>query len=197
MSRTRLVCDTGATAAVALDVAEGAEEVLRVGPWSVRRLPGLEACLVFVNTETGIPQAEPPQEVLAELELEEEEAAAAQPGGDADKDRARGLRSSGGSRPGTGSTACGETSPRFRRIVLGNKHEVPLTMARDILAALREDATIFDAARSRFSDLPAEPTMKFSGLPEELEGVAASMSPGQLSDVIGTEAGMQILLRVC
>lgn len=191
----------------AADVAQ-AKELVRLGPWSVRRAPGgPDAGLLFVNVETGRAQREPPREVLEELGMGEEEEEGE--GGDAGAEESdaptteRGARSGGSSsRPATGSSgtrpASAPCAAKFQRILLGNGRDLPLAMARDILAALREDATLFDEVRRRFSDTPRDETpVELDGLPEELEGVAAALAPGEISGVIGTEAGMQILLRVC
>jgi len=86
--------------------------------------------------------------------------------------------------------------PSFRRIVLGNHNETPLMMARDILAALRDDASLFDQIQSRFSDTAAEPALELTALPKELVEVAAGLAPQELSDVLATEFGMQMILRV-
>jgi len=104
--------------------------------------------------------------------------------------------------------------PRFRRIVLGKGNVMPLRMARDLLTALREDPSLFDQLQQRFSDTPSEPVMEFHPgangrpvspspgappppvLPQNLEAVAEAMQPGEFSDVVGTDSGMQILLRV-
>lgn len=206
-----------------LDVAQ---EVLRVGPWSVRQ--GADG-LVYVNVERGTTQMEPPKEVLEELGVDDEDdedrtdvgdeprpassAGSASAGGTAS---AGGFQSTGGGFNSTGggfnstrgssrqasSAEVGENEAqgggaKFRRILLGVGRDLPLAMARDILSACREDASIFEAARSRFSDVPKEADLDFDKLHEELAGVAAAMAPGEVSEVIGTEAGMQILLRVC
>jgi hypothetical protein len=177
-----------------LDVVDTSsfEELMRVGSWSIRRRSGQDPGLVFVNVETGRAQSEPPQEVLAELDMEDNDG------------RSRG----GHDRPGSGrdkpATTPDESTPQsaesdaqFSRILLGPDRGMPLAMARDILAAIREDATIFDMARKRFSDVPAETNFGLQAVPDELQGVAVTLGPGEFSGVIGTEVGMQILLRVC
>jgi hypothetical protein len=93
---------------------------------------------------------------------------------------------------------------------------MPLKMARDILAALQEDGSLFGEVQQRFSDVPSEPVLELRPgahgrpasplatpgakpppvLPQDLEEVARELRPGELSDVIGTSTGMQILLRV-
>lgn len=219
----------------AVDAAQ-AKEVLRVGPWSVRRAPGgPDAGLIYVNVETGRAQREPPQEVLDDLGMDEEGSAEEDP--ELAEQESAGLRASGSgstwrggggsgggsrptssghrrSRPGSSGSrgargAHNEASSgsardsssgfdaKFQRILLGNSRDVPLAMCRDILAALREDVELFDEVRRRFSDAPQEEKpVDLDGLTEELAAVAMALSPGEVSDVIGTEAGMQILLRV-
>jgi len=105
--------------------------------------------------------------------------------------------------------------PRFRRILLGACNEMPLRMARDILAALREDISLFDQIQQRFSDVPLEPVLELDSaldgqassssaasgappprVPPDMEAVASALQPGEVSEVIGTSSGMQILLRV-
>lgn len=199
----------------AADAAQ-AKEMLRIGAWSVRRAPGgPDSGLLYVNVETGRAQREAPQEVCDELFVDEEEpeqdlgaslpsigggshsavSSTSRPGTGAH-------RSSTGSRPGTsGSRGVRPSSPpcpaKFQRILLGNRQDLPLAMARDIHAALVEDSDLFEQLRERFSDAPLdEGLLDLDGLYDELETVAAALAPGQLSDVIATEAGMQILLRV-
>jgi len=87
-------------------------------------------------------------------------------------------------------------APRFLRIILGSDNYMPLAMARDILAAIKEDISIFDAVKTKFSDEPNENSMDLNGLSEELQETAMQLDLGQVSEVIGTEAGMQILLRI-
>lgn len=185
--------------------------MLRIGAWSVRRAPGgPDAGLLYVNVETGRAQKEPPQEVLQELEMDDEENASGggttedkqQPGSRSSPSR-QGSKSRGGdgSRPGSSSgahPASAKEEPKFRRILLGNGQDLPLRMARDIQGAIKEDLTFFDMAKKRYCDAPKdEAAFDVEGLPEELEAVAAALTPGELSGVVGTDAGMQIVLRVC
>mmetsp|Transcript_6254 Transcript_6254/g.17916 ORF Transcript_6254/g.17916 Transcript_6254/m.17916 type:complete len:299 (-) Transcript_6254:138-1034(-) len=188
--------------------AAQAKEVLRIGPWSVRRAPGgPDAGLLYVNVETGRAQREPPQEVLEELGMDNDEDGDGGDGGDGeDQDFNQTTTSGGGrsirdSRPGTGgsggSPSTTESPAKFQRIVLGSRNETPLAMARDIRAALVEDVSLFDAVRQRFSDvLSDEGPWDLDGLPEELDGIASALAPGEVSQVIGTDSGMQILLRI-
>ncbi|CAJ1363744.1 unnamed protein product [Effrenium voratum] len=154
-----------------LELARRAEEVLKVGEWSVRKLPdNPEITFVYLNEAEGRVEVEAPREVMDEL-LE---------GGQEDSPKQEDP----------------EERPLFRRILLA-KAEVPLRMARDILEAIREDVNIFEQVQQRFSDTPDEPLLGLEDdLGEELEAVAQAMQPGEVSDVLGTEAGMQILLRV-
>lgn len=209
-----------------LEAAE-AKEMLRIGAWSVRRAPGgPEAGLLYVNVETGRAQKEPPQEVLQELEMDSEEEAEMNDGGHgaAAEEAASGSRPGSASRPGSKGSRPGSASrradgsrpgssggsqsaapreqpkfePKFRRILLGNSQDLPLTMARDIQNALKEDGSFFDMAKKRYCDAPqGEAPFDFEGLPEELEGIAAALAPGEISGVIGTDVGMQIVLRIC
>lgn len=204
-----------------LEAAE-AKEMLRIGAWSVRRAPGgPDAGLLYVNVETGRAQKEPPQEVLQELEMDSEEEAQMSDGGhgataeEAASGSCRASRpgSGKGSRPGSASRRADGSRPgssggsqpaasmehfRFRRILLGNSQDLPLAMARDIQKAITEDASFFDMAKKRYCDAPkGEAPFDFEGLPEELEGDAAALAPGEISGVIGTDVGMQIVLRIC
>lgn len=193
----------------------GGMEVLRIGSWSVRRPPAGDPIQspIYVHLETGRVQREPPPEVLDELasdtndsggqhivtpEDEREDELELQP---EDVLEASDLHAPG--------------PPRFRRIVLGARNDMPLRMARDILAALREDISMFDQIQQRFSDVPSEPVLELDStldgqpcsssaasgtpppqLPPDMEAVASVLQPGELSEVIGTSSGMQILLRV-
>lgn len=193
--------------AIALDTAESAEELMCVGVWSVRKHPGTGG-LVYVNVETNCVQAEPPAEVLSELDMEDEGLSSHDGAAAEDLPSRQGTPCLAGSCVSSSSeqARCEEPSPEeeeelvdtrlFRRILLSSERGMPLAMARDIVAALREDASIFEAAREKFSDVPAEPSLEMCGLPEELGGVAESLGPGEFSGVIGTDAGIQILLRV-
>mmetsp|Transcript_73980 Transcript_73980/g.130688 ORF Transcript_73980/g.130688 Transcript_73980/m.130688 type:complete len:212 (-) Transcript_73980:64-699(-) len=84
----------------------------------------------------------------------------------------------------------------FRRIVMGKHREMPLMMARDILAALRDDVSLFDQIQIRFSDTAEEAPMELDALPEDMVEVAQGLAPHELSDIVATESGMQMLLRV-
>jgi len=198
--------------AVALDEAGAAKEVMCVGLWSVRQV-GAEGSLIYVNKTTGCAQVEPPREVLAELGIPDDGVEDAPPASTSSSRR--------GSRPGSRpQSACRQpvscepvsfepvscdneeeedaNVPHFSRIVLGANNEVPLAMARDILAAVREDSTLFNTVRERYSCMLNESTLEFgSSLPAELESEAMKLGLGEISEVIGTDAGMQILLRVC
>lgn len=144
-------------------------EVMQIGCWSVRR--NADGRPIFVNMNTGLAQEEPPEEVLRELASDVEP-------------------------EGNSLEARDDAEPSFRRIVLGNHREVPLMMARDILAALREDVSLFDELQTRFSDTAAEPALELGTLPQELTEVAAGLSPHELSGIIATDVGMHMLLRV-
>mmetsp|Transcript_60372 Transcript_60372/g.124931 ORF Transcript_60372/g.124931 Transcript_60372/m.124931 type:complete len:293 (+) Transcript_60372:47-925(+) len=173
-----------------LELARRAEEVLRVGLWSVRKLPeNPDIPLVYLNEEEGRVEVEPPQEVLDELHIDDGSPTAAHleatepPEHEACSEERDAQEDDG--------------SPVFRRIILGAKAEVPLRMARDILDAVREDLGLFEQVQERFSESPEESCFRLDdSLDEELATVALSMQPGEVSEVLGTEAGMQILLRV-
>lgn len=114
---------------------------------------------------------------------------------------AQGRPDSGAQQSGSASSRAETQDPeeaRFLRIVLGKRNEMALSMARDILAAINEDIGIFDAVKTRYSDKPDETSVELSGLPEELQQTASvySLEVGQLSEVLGTDEGMQILLRI-
>jgi hypothetical protein len=166
-----------------------------------------------VHLKTGAVQTEPPQEVLAELanddDFEAEQIEEGKEQGDnedkeVELDEALEAEAEdyfpSGSRPASSSSrpASGSAPPRFRRIVLGAGNVMPLRI------------------QQRFSDSPSEPVLELrlgaNGrpasplaapgappmplVPPELEPVAAVLQPGELSEVVGTDAGMQILLRV-
>lgn len=223
------------------DAAARAQEVLRIGEWSVRRPRSADPSIppIFVHVKTGHVQNEPPQEVLVELSRDAdgnddaEQAASAPPAPqetneeDEDaaleaaeredffpntaEDEARSRSSSAAPTPRRSPCAS-----RFQRIILGSCNEMPLRMARDILKVLREDPALFSEIQQRFSDSPSEPVLELHPdagsrprsplacpgapppplLPKELTAVARGLKPGQLSEVIGTDSGMQILLRV-
>lgn len=187
------------------------KELLRVGAWSVRRAPGgPEAGLLYVNVETGRAQKDPPPEVLQELDMDgdeqgEDEATSPAPRSSSSRSRPGTGRqaSATGSRPGSSRDnsqppeVSGEPA-RFRRILLGSGQEMPLRMARDIHAAIKEDSSFFELAQQRFSDAPkGEVPFLLDALPEELTDPAVKLAAGEISDVIGTDAGMQIIMRVC
>lgn len=201
----------------------GRVEVLRIGDWSVQRLSDGDGdqSPVYVHLKTGQVQTEPPPEVLAELANDvdvddciPEEGEEGREEEERDDLEAAELEDyfPSGSRPGSAAQSSGP--PRFRRIILGNGNAMPLRMARDLLTALREDATLFDQLQQRFSDLPSEPVLQLHPgangrpvspapgapppplVPPELEAAAAALQLGELSEVLGTDSGMQILLRV-
>lgn len=194
-------------AALAAKALEGVE-VLRVGCWSVRRLSTGDSGPIYVHMETGCVQKEPPPEVLAELASDDEDGGVGQHthveqemDEELEPQEEDVFEPSGIDMP---------SPPCFRRIVLGSRNEMPLRMARDILAALREDTSLFDSIQQRFSDIPSEDALELpssdgtsgdSGtsaalVPLEMEAVARVLQPGEMSDVVGTSSGMQILLRI-
>lgn len=185
--------------AASLDTAE---EVIRVGHWSVRRLPsaGTEASLFYVDTTSGAIQTEPPQEVLFALDMDEDGDDLPPPADEvADPGRRIDPNGTGGGSStvaGDDETDGGNDEPQFRRIVLGAQHDTPLRMARDLLEAVREDKSIFSELQRHFSDFPSESLLSLDTLPQCLELSAAMLDPGDVSDVLATESGMQILLRV-
>lgn len=176
--------------AAIVDLARSGEEVLQVGPWSVRRLEG-DSGLVFLNEEEGRVEVQPPPEVLEALEIAEEEG-----DGEGEGEPSATEESTGNIEAETDSRQP-ELFPLFRRIILGAKTEVPLKMARDILDAIKEDVSIFEELQKSFSDAPDEPALSLQeGLGEEMEELAMSLRPGEVSEVIGTEDGIQIIIRV-
>lgn len=223
----------------------GAEEVYRVGPWSVRKMPGPDVRLIFVHTKERRVEVQPPPEVLAALHLhsdgtddgqleqqEDSEGEVVEQGSPETRASSSPVGSPAGTAhaveaasPSRGATPPSPTveedtascasptqsphgsrpespaveSPRFQRILLGAGSEVPLKMARDILEVLREDASIFPEVQKRFSERKEEPDLRLGeegGLGEELQSEACLLAPGELSDILATEAGMQILIRV-
>eukprot|EP00931_Biecheleriopsis_adriatica_P048591 TRINITY_DN28091_c0_g1_i1.p1 TRINITY_DN28091_c0_g1~~TRINITY_DN28091_c0_g1_i1.p1 ORF type:complete len:234 (-),score=33.72 TRINITY_DN28091_c0_g1_i1:150-824(-) len=163
-------------AKLAFGVHTDAEEILQIGCWSVLRPTSPNARPIFVNVTTGIAQEEPPEEILRELAT----------GSEGQPEQPCQQLAAGDSNYG----------PKFRRVVLGRHHEMPLRMARDILAALRDDASLFDQVQARFSDTAAEPALELGALPKELQEVASMLAPDELSEVVATESGMQVLIRV-
>jgi len=193
-------------AALAGRAPEGIE-ILRVGCWSVRRLSAGDSGPIYVHMETGCVQREPPSEVLAELASDTEDGDVGQHT-QAEQDMDEELELQEDAFETSGMNTLGP--PCFRRIVLGSRNEMPLRMSRDILAALREDTSLFDSIQQRFSDIPSEAALELpssdgtsadsgttpSLVPLEMEAVARVLQPGELSDVVGTSSGIQILLRV-
>lgn len=171
------------SSAMALDKAE---EVMCIGQWSVRKFKDPEHGLVYVDTTTGHTRTDPPKEVLFALEIDHD-------GQEVTEGAEEVVAIQETSSPAVNETP---TSPRFRRIVLGSRHDVPLKMARDLLEAVREDITIFEQLQKRFSEFPSEPIFPSARLSEAVENAARELNPGEISDVISTDAGMQILLRV-
>lgn len=183
-------CDARESPAVSsaaiVDLARSGEEVLQVGPWSVRRLEG-DSGLVFLNEEEGRVEVQPPPQVLEALDIVEE---------DGEGEPSVTKEPMQNNDAGADSTEP-ELFPLFRRIMLGAKREVPLKMARDILDAIKEDVSIFEDLQKRFSDAPDEPALSLQeGLGEEIEELAMCLQPGEVSEVIGTEDGIQIIIRV-
>lgn len=185
-----------------------------MGPWSVRRLRDPEI-LIFVHVEEQRVEVQPPAQVLEALQLDangvdhsgEQQALGEEP--EEDWQPASGCPGAAAlaavASPEPASPAAPELlggeicSPRFQRIVLGARCDMPLKMARDILEVLREDSSMFSQVQRRFSDAPHEPALGLGegGLEEDLEQVALALQVGELSEVVGTEAGsMHILLRI-
>lgn len=202
----------GPSAAAVLELARRGEEVFKIGEWSVRRLDNADIGIVYLNETTGQVEVQPPTEVLDALDLDAEggDTGGADPAeGDAMPDAGQQEAADEATTLGAASTAAtsadeGEASAAsapgeayFRRIILGAKTDMPLRMARDIHEALVEDPSLFVEVQRRFSDAPGEKLVSIGdGLGEELEAVAMGLRPGQVSDVIATDIGVQILLRV-
>jgi len=163
-------------------------EVLKVGKWSVRRIeqrnvgPASRG-LIYVHLVTGNAQEEPPREVLEELDMLES------------KDLMKDLPKELAVKPTTPPEFSDDT-PLFRRIVLGNECEVPLTMARDIVEALHEDVSLFQDVQRKFSDFPKEPPVQLDELLKSLEMESLKIERGEVSDILQSLIGVQILLRV-
>jgi len=161
-----------AATAMALD---NSVELIRLGNWSIQKLgrSSPNSCnsgLTYVHVPSGHMQAVPPQEVLEELDMVEQ--------------------------PERVESELAEKGPLFRRIVLGCGFDVPYTMARDILEALREDVSLFADVQRKFSDFPAEPPLQLDELLKTLDMEKLTLDPGEVSDALKTEIGLQILLRV-
>lgn len=169
---------------------DAAPEILRCGQWSVRRLRG-DSGLVYVDVETGELRTEPPREVLFALELggEEEDGEELQ-----DCDKAEVSASDGEAGP------VALQSPRYKRIVLGAScGGLPLTMARDILKVLREDGAVFDSIQQRFSEHPRETPRKlseFEDLSADAFDAVSELEGGSVSDILQSECGVQIFMRI-
>jgi len=215
-----------ASAAVPADKAADGIEILRVGHWSVRRPSAGDHCQspIYLNLETGHVQRDPPPEVLADLALDEDGhqmSDAEERPEEPTTQRSRSCQAEAEAEEELEdpdivvSTMDTPSPPCFRRIILGAKNDMPLRMARDMWSALREDTSLFEMIQQRFSDIPSESVLELrsdpnrepwssaaaSGtplppLPAELEVFASVLEPGELSEVIGTASGMQILLRV-
>lgn len=181
---------------------------------------------IYLDLETGHVQRDPPPEVLAELALDTDEGGDQHSGAEETQEEPTSQRSRSCWAKAedeeeledpdiVDSTVDMPSPPCFRRIILGAKNDMPLRMARDIWSALREDTSLFETIQQRFSDVPSESVLELcsaptgepsssataSGtplppLPAELEVFASVLEPGDLSEVIGTPSGMQILLRV-
>lgn len=170
-SRPGSASRSGITAA-ALDTSS---EILRVSKWSVRKLEqsANAGVLIYVYLPTGQAQEEPPAEVLKEL-------AKAQPediGMPEDIDIPE-----------------ADPGPLFRRIVLGNGCDH--RMARDILEALHEDIALFADVQRKFSDFPKEAILQLDELLKTLDMDSLTLDPGEMSEAINSNIGVQILLRV-
>mmetsp|Transcript_2800 Transcript_2800/g.4339 ORF Transcript_2800/g.4339 Transcript_2800/m.4339 type:complete len:238 (+) Transcript_2800:51-764(+) len=163
-----MLANAGATA-MALD---NSVELIRLGGWSIQRLArgGPNSGLIYVHVASGHSQGVPPRDVLEELDMVEQ--------------------------PDRIETELAEKGPLFRRIVLGCGFDVPYTMARDILEALREDVSLFADVQRKFSDFPAEPCLQLDELLKTLDMSELTLEPGEVSDALRTEIGVQILLRV-
>eukprot|EP00930_Biecheleria_cincta_P100516 TRINITY_DN92149_c0_g1_i1.p1 TRINITY_DN92149_c0_g1~~TRINITY_DN92149_c0_g1_i1.p1 ORF type:complete len:315 (-),score=57.14 TRINITY_DN92149_c0_g1_i1:223-1167(-) len=174
--------------AAVVDLARSGEEILRVGPWSVRRLQGeSELGLIFLNMEEERVELQPPLQVLEALDIAQDECECEPPMAQESTEN-------------VSAETAGEQQelfPLFQRIILGAKTEVPLKMARDILDAIKEDVSIFEQLQKLFSDAPEEPALSLQeGLGEEVEELALSLRPGEVSGVIATEDGIQIIIRL-
>jgi len=141
------------------------------GEWTAHE--DLELGLVFVHTASGRVQTTPPPELLEYLE---EEDRVAQDDQEAD-----------------------QTKPeaKYQRIFMRVDKNVPqLLMAKDMVAALRQGSTPFEAIQQRFSDACEEGLLSlhhFSS--EEVATSAKALKIGQVSDPIVDEAGVHILMR--
>lgn len=169
------------------------EEVIRLGNWSVRKAPGgPDAGLFFVNVETGRAQREPPQDVLDELGVDEN-------GHDLCCDSGE---SAGNDTDQMAWSGEFDTSPsssfqpaQFQRLLIAHRREVPLAMARDIREALAEDPSLFEQVRQRFSDAPPDEILDFDSLSGETQSVVQGLGRGEISDVVATDVGMEIVYR--
>lgn len=165
---------------------EKAKEVICIGQWSVRKFQEPGNGLIYVNTKTGHSTTTPPREVLFALDL------------DLDSQRGTDSATEDVASQDMNELLVSEApkSPRFRRIVLGSSHDMPLRMARDLLDVVREDASLFVELQHRYSEFPSESILSLGDLSEAIKDTTLQLEPGDISDVMGTDDGMQILLRV-
>lgn len=157
---------------------DGVGAVHVFGEWTALEDP--ELGLVFVHTSSGRVQTTPPPEVLAFIQGEDT--------------RASQDTQSLDQEPGKTT----KSEAQYQRIFMSTKNDVPqLLMAKDMVLALRQGSTPFQAIQQRFSDTREEgllSTQQCSS--KELKTCAQSLRIGQVSDPVVDRAGVHILMRV-
>merc|ERR1712118_349615 len=90
-----------------------------------------------------------------------------------------------------------QTKPeaKYQRIFMRVDKNVPqLLMAKDMVAALRQGSTPFEAIQQRFSDACEEGLLSLHHFSSEEVTSAKALKIGQVSDTIVDEAGVHILM---
>lgn len=158
------------------DNDDGVGAVHVFGEWTAHEDP--ELGLVFVHTSSGRVQTSPPPEILAFIQ--DEDARAAQDV----LDQEAGVET--------------KSKAQYRRIFMSERKDVPqLLMAKDMVAALRQGSTRFEAIQQRFSDAREEGFLSARHCSsKELKTCAQSLRIGQVSDPVVDKSGVHILMRV-
>jgi len=150
----------------------GDDAVVHVfGEWTAHEDP--ELGLVFVHTASGQVQTTPPQELIDFIEQE---------------DRAAQNQ----------TVQQSQSEAMYQRIFMKVDKNVPqLLMANDMVAALRQGSTPFEAIQQRFSDAHEEGLLSVqNSWSKEVATCAKSLRVGQVSDPVVDAVGVHILMRV-
>jgi hypothetical protein len=143
------------------------------GEWTAHEDP--ELGLVFVHTASGQVQTHPPQELIDFIEQEDL-----------------------ASRNQDQVEQQDQSSAKYQRIFMKVDKNVPqLLMAKDMVAAVRQGNTPFEAIQQHFSDAHDEGTLSLQrSWSKEVANAAKGLRVGQVSDPVVDEAGVHILMRV-